>query len=460
MLVLVFAFMAILMLMSKARDPDTWSWMWALDGPQPENRQAPLAGESAAELDSRPQALPEALPSEPPVVGIDRGPTGLAPWDVDQLPESLQTTQLDGWDAVLTSLDRAQQTLFRVLLWNSRHNTPLDERQRVQWDHVLARLDERWNDFHSRALMRVAEDRDQLSDAQKRVCLEVLEQSKRAWEKQRAALSAAREPQEITVGEREQLTQLQRTLDRRDLKRVEDNTVLRREENEAWFRLWERLEETASRPETPPSASYIQLFSQPSEYRGRLVRVQGEARMAYHTGAGPNPFGIDGYYVFAVRPQEGGDNPLIVYCLDLPQGFPEIKDRDVDRQTTALRENMEFTGYLFKRWVYPSRGGPNLAPLLVARISAWTPRARLAPEADAPPGIPAFLLAAAALAILAAAFAWRVYRASQTSAADFVSPLATGDTVSFDAAQVRPSIEQSLQALTDKPPVIDGPGEE
>ena len=375
--------------------------------------------------------------------------------DVDQLPESLQTAQLDGWDSVLRSLDRGQRLLLRVVLRNSRRNVALDEAQRSQWEDVLAKLDERWKDYHNRALLLVANDRNQMTDEQKRVCLEVLELSRSTWEEQLAALAAAADPDEITVGHREQLTQLQRTLDQRALELVEDNRVLRSVENEAWFRLWERLEQVESLSEPAPVATYVQLFSQPNEYRGRLVKVRGQARMAYHARAATNPFGINGYYVFAVLPQEGGNNPLIVYCLDAPEGFPKIKDRDVDRGTTSLRDDMEFTGYFFKRWVYQSRGGPNLAPLIIASVSDWKPRTIVSTPANPPPRFGTIALVILGLAALAAGFAWWVYRKSQWSTTKLVPSLATGAKVNFDATLVRPGVQQSLQALNDQPPPDD-----
>ena len=450
---MVFAFMAVLMLMTKVRNPDTWSWMWALEGA--ESSQDSNEPKPAPALDTRPPARPEQEPSDAPIIGVDRGASPPISLDVDQLPESVRTAQLDGWNSVLQSLDRSQHMLLRVVLWNSRRNVKLDERQQVQWANVLKQLDDRWKDYHSRALLLVATDRDQLTDDQKRVCLEVIESSKNLWQQQFESLTVAADPAEITVGQREQLTQLQSTLDQRALDLVQDNAVLLSEENEAWFRLWERLtsdEEAASSP-PPTAATYVQLFSQPNEYRGQLVKVRGQARMAYHARAAQNPFGIEGYYVFAVLPAEGGDNPLIVYCRDVPQGFPEIKDRDVDRQTTSLREEMHFTGYYFKRWVYQSRAGPNLAPLLIAKITDWTPRATLTTPADAPPKIGVMAIAVIGLALLATGFAWRVYRKSQWKATDVFPPAAASGKVSFDMGQVQPGVKQSLQALADKPPI-------
>jgi hypothetical protein len=454
MLLMVFTFMALLMLMTKARNPDTWAWMWALDGSQASNAEA-KAEQSAADLDSRPKAEREPSSSEVPIIGMDTESIAPVSLDVDQLPESLQTAQLDGWDSVLQSLDRSQQLLLRIVLWNSRRNVPLSEPQQSPWEDLLAKLDERWKNYHNRALLLVASDRDQMTDEQKRVCLEVLELSKRSWEKQREALVAAVDPDELTVGHREQLTQLQRTLDERALNLIEDNRVLRSVENEAWFRLWENLNQSESLPEATHVATYVQLFSQPNEYRGRLVKVKGQARMAYHVQAAKNPFGIEGYYVFAVLPQEGGDNPLIVYCLDVPDGFPAIKDRDVDRGTTTLRDDMEFTGYFFKRWVYQSRGGPNLAPLVIARVSQWKPRTIASTSAKPPPKFGTVALVILGLAVIAAGFAWWVYRKSQWSTTKLAPSLAAGAKVAFDVSQVRPGVKQSLQALDDRPPTVD-----
>ncbi len=455
MLVLVFSFMAVLMLMSKAGDPRTWSWMWGsdyVDADSRENAPGPTAGDS---LDTRPPSRREEETSVGPLV--EMGERSAAPMEirVEQLPESLNTAQLDGWDSVLTSLDRDQAMLLREVLWHARHNRPLDEGQQVAWSQLLAQLDALWRDYHTRALLAAATNRDELTDEQKRVYLEVLELSKSTWDAQRNALATVADPAEITVGQREQLAQLQLVLDQRALGQVRDNTVLLPTDNEAWFRLWDRLKSDdvtgSARPSKP--VTFVQLFSQPDEYRGQLVEVRGLARMAYHVRAPRNPFGIDGYYVFAVLPAEGGDSPFIVYCLDTPEGFPEIKDRDVDRQTTTLRDDVQFTGYFFKRWVYPSHGGPNLAPLLLARLTDWTPRPTATTASDRPPKFGSIALALLVTALLATGIAWGVYRRSQWSAAD-VYPRAASDTmVPFDDQQVRPGVSQQLQQLAGRSPV-------
>ena len=82
-----------------------------------------------------------------------------------------------------------------------------------------------------------------------------------------------------------------------------------------------------------------------------------------------NQCGIAGYYVFWVMPAGGPDSPLVVYSLDVPQGFPKIDTKS--DQPTAVHEDVEFTGFFFKRWVYSSKSGIRLAPLLVAGAPRW-----------------------------------------------------------------------------------------
>jgi hypothetical protein len=72
-----------------------------------------------------------------------------------------------------------------------------------------------------------------------------------------------------------------------------------------------------------------------------------------------------------VRPAGGPNSPIVVYSLDLPQGFPPIKDKYADGELTTLNEEVEFTGYFFKRWAYPTEHDIQVAPLLLARAPRW-----------------------------------------------------------------------------------------
>ena len=54
------------------------------------------------------------------------------------------------------------------------------------------------------------------------------------------------------------------------------------------------------------------------------------------------------------------------------------------RVPAELNEDVEFTGYFFKRWAYRAKDGTRLAPLVLARAPVWTPPTFAAVEQETP----------------------------------------------------------------------------
>jgi hypothetical protein len=159
------------------------------------------------------------------------------------------------------------------------------------------------------------------------------------------------------------------------LREIEDDTVFRREERDAWFHLLELLQKTDPRELARASlgpVSYVQLESQPNEYRGRLVTLDGVVRGAKTVPAPQNDLGIERYYQLWLQPEPGSGALVVIYALALPHDFP-LGER-LDAPCRAV-------GFFFKRWAYASRGGAMTAPLVLARTVTWEP-------APAPPQQP------------------------------------------------------------------------
>lgn len=155
---------------------------------------------------------------------------------------------------------------------------------------------------------------------------------------------------------------------------VRDDTVFRPSESDAWFHLWEligRTDNAALVKASEGRVSYLQLEQQPNEYRGHVVTVSGTVRAAKLVAAPENGFGVKQYYQLWLQPDRAQPAVVVVYCHDLPEGFPlgERVEADV---TTA--------GFFFKRWAYPSQTGIVTAPLVMARTVDW----RQPPPAAAP----------------------------------------------------------------------------
>jgi hypothetical protein len=173
---------------------------------------------------------------------------------------------------------------------------------------------------------------------------------------------------------------------------VRDDTVFRGAEKDAWFHLLAILDQTSAQELEQASegqVGYLQLDQQPASYRGRLVTISGIVRSAKQIAAPENSYGIDDYYQLWLQPDRSAADLVVVYCLDVPQGFPLGGELDVPGA---------ITGFFFKRWVYQARGGILTAPLILARTVDWQPPPAASP---ATPGEPsAQLLVFAALLAL------------------------------------------------------------
>lgn len=158
------------------------------------------------------------------------------------------------------------------------------------------------------------------------------------------------------------------------LSRVQDNTVFRPQEADAWFHLFDLLNRTdpaVLRRHSRGPVGYTQLQEQPAEYRGQVVTVAGRVRRAVVKQAPKNGYGIRDYYQLVLEPRGGPARPIVVYCLSLPAGFP---------QGDSLDAEVSLDGFYFKRWLYLSGEGEAAAPLVLAGSLAWRPS-----EAPSPP---------------------------------------------------------------------------
>jgi hypothetical protein len=148
------------------------------------------------------------------------------------------------------------------------------------------------------------------------------------------------------------------------LEAVDDDQPIWKDENPAWFNLLGVLKshdaETLERASSGP-VSYVQLMDQPREYRGELVTLRGTIRCVDKVGAGRNDHGIRTLYRLVVRPANS-QNPVIVWCLELPEEFPIGRD---------IEQDARITGFFFKRWMYTSEDGMRTAPALLARTARW-----------------------------------------------------------------------------------------
>lgn len=418
LLMLVAMFMLVILLMVEAGKPKNWQWMFA-------GQQQPAAGESAEKKEPAEMPDPPEPPASPPTSDEQNKPADGAfqsanasknapesaempagPMGVDD-SDPLTRTQVDGWRRVLEELPRGAEETFRQAMHASRVARRLTAEETAAWATLLPQLETAWDTYHDEALASLAEEAGGLNAQQRDQWLSVLSASRTAWrDRFLPALRSIPLGDEAPAVQQQALDDLQAVLDQVALHQVEDDTVLRLADKDAWFRALDRLRQSAPGALQRASAgpvSYVQLFEQPEVYRGKLVTVRGQARLAYRVPAPENIYGIDHYYIFWLKPAAGPNAPLVVYALQTPPGFPAIADKQEGGETT-LNEEVEFTGYFFKRYAYASRGGATTAPLLLARTPTWQPAAEAASNGTEPRGLPTvgFLLLALFVALAVA----------------------------------------------------------
>jgi hypothetical protein len=405
MFLLLALLMGVMTAIYEARNPERWKWLWAFEQP---------AVDVGHDIDPRLKLKADTPQTTEDLVLGGESPAEKARKQQEQAEQAAEDAQLavnerawvSGWREVhshLSNLDR--RVVYEIL---RRNRTPEVETTPIEnATESLTELNRLWEAY--------------LADA-KRALLSLTEEERTAWTTLLDDLSKrwtstikpplrfVAEGRELDAAEMAHLTELQNLLDRIELKRVEDDSPWRNSEREIWFRLFGQLKASTKeqlKAESAGLVSYAQLFKQSKTYRGQLVTVRGRASAVYSIRAIKNDYGIQQYWVFWLFPEGGPKSPLVVYSLNKPTDFPSIKEEEVSIKPMPSQEDVEFTGYFFKRHAYAAKTGIYVAPTLFALEPEWLK----APPPPAPPQLS--LLQATALvmglALFAAGFATWVY---------------------------------------------------
>ena len=155
---------------------------------------------------------------------------------------------------------------------------------------------------------------------------------------------------------------------------IRDNTMHRADDADAWFHLLQILDLTEQAALEKASTGHItfrQLYDQPKHYRGEIVTLAGKTRRCEKIKIANTKFGIEGDYRRIWLWPDGAANPVVIYSLGVPDGFP---------LGTKIDEEVEITGFFFKVWAYPT-AKPTIrtAPLLLCKTIRWN-ESKISPE--------------------------------------------------------------------------------
>ena len=353
--VMVAALMTVLVAMNEARKPHNWAWIW-----QGANRDP-----SQDPIDSR----------IPPAAALStQHPGTLTPEKSSIKPtDSVQDLSQRAWSRVWGTLNyREKDQLSRLLRVARRggHSTAED----IQFFEPLrTTLDVKWNDYLRDQNRHALLPEPELPAERRRAVLQSLTELEMTWNRRwKPAFDAAAAPRDWTAEERADLLGLEEMLYSIALTLVRDDMVWRPDDGAAWFRLFEQLQDQDPAQlarQSVKQVGFVQIFRQSAEYRGKVVTIRGTARMVYRVPAPANYLGIQEYFLFWVQPEDGSNRPIVVYALYPPPNFPAIT---LEQQ--KVQEEVEVTGYFFKRWAYRAADGLNSAPLVIARSPQWFSR--------------------------------------------------------------------------------------
>lgn len=147
---------------------------------------------------------------------------------------------------------------------------------------------------------------------------------------------------------------------------VEDRTPLFHKEAPAVKMLVELLQETPAEKLQKACLGrvlFAQYTQQPDVYRGKLILLRGVAVSAGEEKVFDKDLGLEKWYPVWMLPEDCPNEPIVVYCLELPENFPTGED---------IRQKVSFNAFFLKMWPYASHIGVRSTALFYAQKPQWT----------------------------------------------------------------------------------------
>ncbi len=279
---------------------------------------------------------------------------------------------------MLGDLNAEQRREFnRALLFN-RRGVEISNETLQSLSASLDQMQMSLGEYVQSARLALASN-EQLSESDLAAWESVLVRVDANWRNQwKPGLNSLFETRALSDDEAKSLIQIQSYIDELDLAAVLDNSVARRAERNAWFRLVERGQDEPNEMLRANSAGVVgslALHKQPKGYRGQVVTIRGKARLGYRVTAKDNILDIKEYSVIWIKPRGGPNNLMAAYCLNTPD-LPPLKHKDKDEGVTELDHDVTITGFFFKKWAYRTRNREiRTAPQILAN----------SPQVDAAP---------------------------------------------------------------------------
>ena len=355
----------VLTLAERARDPESWNWLFGLKD---------KSGQVEKPIDNR-LARKEAAPEEPETVFVQTGNKKVLP----EKPPAAETVPAQeswkaAWRSVWRDLGHDERTLVFRLTEAAADNKPFATENASRAENAIAAIDGLFSTYQASAFQEIAA----MKGEEQKTWTTMLRHVNGRWGKElKPALQLVALGGNPSDAERKTIADFQGEIEGLCLTEVRDDaTFLRPDENQIWFHLMHELQahspaELAAKSEGV--VGYGAMYNQPEAYRGKVVTVKAQVRAAYRVPAIKNYLGIKEFNVLYLAPEGVPDKPVVVYSLGLPPGFPKLNDQGHPSGMTMLHEDVEVTGYYFKRGAYRGKDSNYTAPLILVNTPTWIP---------------------------------------------------------------------------------------
>ena len=261
--------------------------------------------------------------------------------------EDFKLAENDFWDRTYHKLRSSEKTVLFQSLRSTFHREPLAQEYADQWPSTQAIIDihrqkyyakimeqielldnddqdqkERWTS--TMLLMQAFWDKGIVRSIRQHVDTSIVADGK-ADKTTTDSENSDSERSDADVNGSEQIGRLLKILNWIALENEKDNTLSQKQgDQQAWFGIVDRLlrnDQESIRNLSTGDINYGQLFEQPEFYRGKVVHFSGKVRLAYWLKASDNPLGVERYFVYWVRPEDGSNNPIVIYSLQAARKF-------------------------------------------------------------------------------------------------------------------------------------------
>lgn len=335
----------------------------------PFNSASSATAEAERIVETRIAAKPHATADSLSVISMPATPR---PWQQAE-PESDTTkqTRVDFWKRLYESLSVKQRDHLQVTLRHALRKapSPLGTSESAE---LLRNLQQHAEQYKQKGAQELNESKI-LSPEKQSEFKTALNKIMLEWRQStEPALSKALNAEPISESELDVLRTTDRTWSDLALSEVRDDNGSPSSDTIAWFGIFDSLTHDAQFLENAKQVTYTEMFDQSTLLRGKPVSISGEIRTAEYQKARNNHYGVDGYYVYWIRPDNYRDAPVKIFSLTAPN--EELATATKKDLAPLIGRKLELSGIFFKRMPYRAQDDIRAVPtILCAKTELLAP---------------------------------------------------------------------------------------